>query len=173
MAQQKLKILVAQIDTTELDYPEEFDLNATNVDFDNTSNGFTSDNVQEALEEVGSTASPGFSFGRAGLVTAGAWLRRPGGTPSNRTGVYVSINNPILTEINVSNTVIDTYTVGIYEHDGNLVNSTQLATATVTAATGGSTTVSVSMTQGKQLAVKLESGNVFDIGVDIQIKGSS
>ena len=43
---------------------------AASIPFDNSTNGFDSDNVQEAIEETRASASPGFSFGRSGNVSA-------------------------------------------------------------------------------------------------------
>jgi len=149
---------------------------AESVPFDNDTNGFTSDNVQGAIEEIGASASPGFSFGRNGALSQNTWLRRPGNVPSNRAGVTVDINNPVITRIACANRNVETYDVEIYEHEGNQVNLTLLGTVTVTSATSDTFSVSFSVTQGRQLAVRLGStstGNVRDLGVDITLVGNS
>lgn len=147
---------------------------AEDVDFDNTGNGFISDNVQGAIEEIGASASPGFSFGRNGNVSAGTWLNRPGNVPSNRAGVTISISNPVIVEISCSNRQIDTYTLEIHEHEGDLVNSQLLGTITVTNARGGAFSVNFPATTGRQIAVRLSNsgGGVRDIGTDVILIGS-
>ena len=149
---------------------------AESIPFDNDSNGFTSDDVQGAIEEIGASASPGFSFGRSGNLSANTWLRRPGNVNSQRAGVTVGIANPVIVEVACSNRNIETYDVEIYEHEGNQVNWTLLTTVSVVAARGGIFSVNVAATQGRQLAVRLGttgSGNVRDLGVDLILKGDA
>jgi hypothetical protein len=147
---------------------------AIDIPFDNSSNGFISEDVQSAIEEVTFSASPGFSFGRNGLVVVGTWLRRPGNVPSNRAGVTIPFSGGAISNIACSNQNIDTYTLGIYEHDGDLVNLSLLTTVTVTSARGDNFVLNVPVTQNKQIAVRLESStfsSVRDLGVDIIIRG--
>lgn len=149
---------------------------ADEIPFDNDSNGFTAEDVQSAIEEIGASASPGFSFGRNGSLSQNTWLRRPGNVPSNRAGVTISINSPVVTGVACANRNVETYDVEIYEHEGNEVNLTLLGTVTVTAATGDTFTVNFPATQGRQLAVRLGStgtGNVRDLGVDLTLIGSN
>jgi hypothetical protein len=169
-----VKVQISEKNSVELDFIEEYELIAENIPFDNSSNGFSGTDIQSAIEESGASASPGFSFGKPGNVLAGTWLNRPGNVPSNRAGVTIPINNPVISEISCSNRNIDSYTLQIYTHDGNLVNQTLLGSVTVTSARGGIFTVSFPTTKGKQLAVRLSSssGTVRDLGADIVIKGS-
>lgn len=147
---------------------------AESVPFDNSTNDFDSDNVQEAIEEIGASASPGFSFGRSS-ANDGTWLRRVGEIPSNRTGVTMGIQNPVVSQIFVSNRNVETYTVGIYEHEGNSINLTLLGTVSVTAARGDSFSVNFAATQGRQLAVRIETvvGSLQQPGVDVILKGNN
>jgi hypothetical protein len=145
---------------------------ASDVEFDNSTNGFTSDNVQSAIEEIGASASPGFSLGRSSTTGAGTWLLRVGSIPSNVTGIPMGISNPILTNIQIGNEDISTFSVEIYEHEGNSVNLTLLTTVTVTSARTGIFSVSVVATQGRQLAAKVSSGTARNIGVDLILKGA-
>ena len=149
---------------------------AEDVDFDNTGTGFSADNVQDAISEIGASASPGFSFGRSGNLSQNTWLRRPGNVPSNRAGVTINIQSPAVTQVACANRNVETYDVEIYEHDGNQAALTLLGTVTVTAATSGIFTVNFPATQGRQLAVRLGStgtGNVRDLGVDITLTGNN
>ncbi len=169
-----VKVQISEKNSVELEFHEEYELIAENIPFDNSTNGFTGDNIQTAIEESGASASPGFSFGRSGNVSAGTWLRRPGNVPSNRAGVTVPIDNPIISEVSCSNRNIDTYTLEIYEHEGNRVNESLLGSVTVTSARGDTFSVNLTATKGKQIAVRLASGggSVRDLGVDIVIKGN-
>ena len=149
---------------------------AQSIPFDNDSNGFASDNVQDAISEIGASASPGFSFGRNGSLSQNTWLRRPGNVPSNRAGVTIGISNPVVVGVACANRNVETYEVEIYEHEGNQVNLTLLGTVTVTAATSDTFTVNFPATQGRQLAVRLGStstGNVRDLGVDVTLVGNN
>ena len=144
---------------------------AIETPFDNSTNGFTSDNVQGAIEEIGASASPGFSFGRSSTTGAGTWLLRVGSIPSNKTGVPLGISSPIITNIQVGNETISTFDVEIYEHEGDEVNLTLLTTVSIISARTGVFSVSISATSGRQLAVKISSGTGKNIGVDIILKG--
>lgn len=147
---------------------------ASSVPFDNTGTEFEAEDVQAAIEEVGVSASPGFSFGRSGNLSNNTWLRRPGNVPSNRAGITIPVQNPVIKRIACSNRNIDTYDVLIYEHEGNSVNLTLLTTVTVVAARGDIFDVDIQATEGKQLAVRLgNSGSVRDLGVDIILKGNA
>lgn len=145
---------------------------ARGVPFDNTSNGFTSSDVQGAIEEIGASASPGFSLGRSGNTVSGTWLLRTGSIPSNKTGLPIGITSPIITSIQVGNEDISTFDVEIYEHDGNEINLTLLTTVSIIAARTAIFTVSVPATYGKQIAALISSGTCKNVGVDIILKGS-
>ena len=171
-----VKVLISERNGTELSFQEEYILNAENIPADNT-NGLTATDIQGQLDEVANSAtsaSPGFSFGRNGSVTAGTWLRRPGNVPSNRAGVTIPIDNPVIREVSCSNRNIDNYTLEIWEHDGDLVNAALLGSISVTSARGGVFPVNFPSTKGKQIAVRLATGggSVRDLGADIIIKGN-
>ncbi len=131
---------------------------ARGVPFDNSTNGFTSDDVQAAIEEVNqsviTSASPGFSFGRSGAVVAGAYLQNET-VPSNISGRWVYINSAIVKRVFVSNEDTTTYKVEVLYHDGNEVNLTSLGTVTVTSAKGGFFNVNWSVPTNKQIATRL------------------
>ena len=150
---------------------------ARSTPFDNTGTEFESDNVQDALEEVGVSASPGFGFGRSGNVSANTWLQRTGGVPSNKTGVTIGIGNPVLTRVDVGNEDVGTFDVGIYEHEGDETNLTLLTTISVTSSRTASFTETdfglVTATKGRQLAVRVTSGSAKNIGVDVTLKGTN
>jgi hypothetical protein len=151
-------------------------IRAEDIAFDNSSNGFTSNNLQGAIAELGNSSSPGFGFGRSGSLSQNTWLRRIGDIPSNRTGVTINVVNPVVTRVAVSNRNNETFDVEIYEHDGDSDNLTLLGTVNVVNDTGGQFNVNFPATEGRQLAVRLGStstGSVRDLGVDLIVKGNS
>lgn len=142
------------------------------VPFDKTGTDFISDDVQSALEEIGVSSSPSFSFGRSGKVGSGTWLQCET-VPSNITGRFIPLNNPKLSDVYVSNENVGTYTVEVYEHDGDNTNLTLKYTLTVTSARGNSiSNIGVPMTKGKQVAVRIGSGSPKNVVCGLIIKGS-
>lgn len=170
-----VKVKITELNGVELEFDTEYLLIAENIPFDNSTNGFIADNVQDAIEEIGASASPGFSFGRSGNVFQNTWLNRVGNIPSNRTGVTIGINSPIVSQVFCANRNIETYTIGIYEHDGNSVNLTLLGTVDVVSSRSATFNVSFATSTGKQLAVRLltASGSIQDLGVDVILIGSN
>ena len=145
---------------------------AEDVEFDNSTNGFTATNVQDAIEEIGASASPGFSLGRSSTTGAGTWLLRVGSIPSNVTGIPMGISNPILTNIQVGNEDIASFSIEIYEHEGNSVNLTLLTTVNIVSSRTAIFSVNVPATQGRQLAAKVSSGTARNPAVDLILKGA-
>jgi hypothetical protein len=146
---------------------------AEETPFDNSVNDFVSNNVQGALEEVGASASPGFSFGRSANVSSGTWLLRTGSIPSNKTGIPVGVTSPFISNIQIGNEDSSTFNISIYEHEGDEINLTLLATVSVTAARTAVFSVNIPVTSGRQLAALLSSGSGKNVGVDLIIKGST
>lgn len=152
---------------------------AKSTPFDNTSNGFTATNTQAAIEElnnkVNTSASPGFSFGRSGTVTAGTYLQCET-VPSNVSGRWVYIADAVIKKVFVSNEDITTYKLEVYYHDGNEAGITSLGTVTVTAAKGGSFNVSWSVPINKQIAIRLATdspNNAKNIVCGLELNGTT
>jgi len=150
-------------------YPE----GAATMMFDSSNNSFESNTVQEAIEEVGAGASPGFSFSRPGDTWWSTWLNKAGGVSSNRAGVTVFIDNPVITKVACSSENESTYDLTVYEHDGDEVNLTELGVVSVTAERTHIFEVNWATTKGKQLAARLTDGSATNLGVDLQLKGNS
>lgn len=131
---------------------------AKSVPFDNASNGFTSTDVQGAIEEIqtglSTSASPGFSFGRSGNANSGTYLQNET-VPSNVSGRWVYIDNAYIRKVFVSNENVTTYKIEILYHDGNETNLTTLGSVTVTSSRGGEFTVNFPVPKNKQIAVKI------------------
>lgn len=145
---------------------------ASSVPFDNTGTDFEADNVQDALTEVGASASPGFNFGRSGNISSNTWLQTTGGVPSNRAGITVALTTAEVKEIFVANQDISTFNIEVYEHEGDEINLTLLGTVSVVSARSASFTVSYTVTSGRQLAVKLSTGSAKNLNVGLQLSGS-
>lgn len=147
---------------------------AGTVPYDNSNSGLTADEVQAAIDELatggGSTASPGFTYGRSGTINAGAYLLNET-VPSNVSGRTIFLNNAKITDISVATETDDTYTVSIEEHDG--VTYTVLTTVSIVAMrTKVISGLSVSVTKGKQLAAKVSSGAAKNLVVNLQLRGT-
>lgn len=155
-------------------------LDAIRVEFDadaERGNGFVSENVQEAIEELaltgGSSASPGYTFGKSGNVSSGTYLQQES-VPSNITGRTVGVSNGLVVEVDVGSQDADTYDLSIYSHDGDSINLTLLVTVSVVAARTGTFLLGppVPIAKGKQLAARISSGSCKNPGVVVIVKGS-
>jgi hypothetical protein len=128
----------------------------------------------EDLASGGNGISPGYIFGRAAFNSAGDWLRSPGGVASNKSAVPVNVVDPVIVRVSSGTEDLNTYTIEVYEHDGDSINLTLLTSLSVTASrTGDSGDISVAATQGKQLAVKISSGTARNITTQVVIKGTT
>lgn len=143
---------------------------AISIPFDNSQNDFTATNVQAAIEEIGASASPGFTWARSGGLLASSWLFNDG-ILSNLTGRLVPLTDASIARIFVSNQNVSTYQVTIFSHDGDSINLTSLTTVTVTNSRGGSVAVNIPVETNKQLAVRLTSGSAANIIVGLILKG--
>ena len=146
--------------------------------FDNSTNGFTSTDVQAAIEELKNnatnSASPGFTYGRSGNLPSSTWLLDDT-VPSNISGRINYLNNCIITHIFVANQDPNIITIGVYTHDGDGVNMTLIGTVTTLAQRTNTFTTSISVPLNKQVAVRVEptsasSGKNMDVG--LQLKGN-
>lgn len=145
---------------------------AKSVPFDNSINGFDATNTQAAIEEIGASASPGFTWARTGSLLASSWLLNDG-ISSNVVGRYVSLTNPSIAQIFTGNENLSTYTLTIYEHDGNSINLTAITTISVSGARGALLeNLNIPVTKGKQLAIRLTSGSASNIVAGLILKGS-
>lgn len=149
---------------------------ADSVPFDGTGTDLLSETTGEAIRElaatVGVSASPGFNFGKSANVSVGSWLQVTGGVPSNRAGITVALNNPTITQIYIANEDVSTFTITVYEHEGNEINLTVLGSVNVVSARSGSFGVSFPITSGRQLAVRLTAGSAKNLNVGLQLQGN-
>lgn len=144
---------------------------------------FTKDNVQEVIEElcnrILTSASPGFSFGRSGNSSNGTFLLRTGNVPSNRTGTTFNLFNGSLDKISVGTENLNTYDLTIFYHDGNFINPVTIATVSITSSRSEVLEKGVDFTEinppliNKQIAVQITSGSAKNIGVDLELSGTT
>lgn len=146
---------------------------ARSIPFDKTGSDFESDNVEDAIKEIGASASPGYTWGRPGNLLANSWLINDG-VASNATGRFVSQADAKISQIFTANQNVATYTLTVYEHEGNQINLTALATITVTNSRGSSIIgLNIPVTQGRQLAIRLTSGSADNIIAGLILKGDA
>lgn len=150
---------------------------ARQVPFDNSTNGFTAINTQSAIEEIQASAivsaSVTFTWGRSGVTVSGTWLLNES-VPSNKAGRANVLNATQVVKFFSASEDLDTYTLELYEHEGDEIGLTLIHTLTVTASrTGNSGTISAAITSGKQLAIKLATGTARNIVCGIIPKGNT
>jgi hypothetical protein len=153
------------------------DYSAVQVSYSNLTSGIPAANVQVAIDylanKVATSASPGFSFGRSGVVPAGTFLQCES-VPSNVAGRWVFITSASITAVFISNQVTGPYNLEVLYHDGNAANLTSLGTITVAALTyGGAYSVAWSVPTGKQLAARISSGSARNVVCGLQLTGTS
>ena len=149
---------------------------ARGVPFDNSTNGFVSDDTQAAIEEVNqsviTSASPGFDWSRSGSVPPGTVLLN-GSVPSSISGRWVYINNAVIEEVFVSNENVDTFDLEFFYHDGGEINLTVLGSVSIVSARGGRFSVSWPVPTDKQLGCRLSSGSAKNILAGAELSGTN
>lgn len=122
-------------------------------------------------ESSGTGASPGFSFGRSGNVSAGAYLSNES-VPSNVTGRPVDLNGARITQVSISNENVNTFTIELEEHDGTTFTS--LGTFALTAQRSSKfSNLNIPITSGKEMSAKVSSGSGKNIIVTVYVKGDA
>lgn len=149
---------------------------ANSVPFDNSTNGFTADNTQTAIEELKNSSalsvSPGFTWGYRGTVTPGTYLENDG-VPSNVAGRVVPLTSGNIVEIFVTNELVTTYSLDIQKNIGGVY--TTLTTVTVSAARNAVFSVSVAVAKFDELCVRISptsANNPKNVDVGVIIKGT-
>lgn len=153
---------------------DEFTPVAETIPFDNSTNGFVSEDVQAAIEEVANevdtSASPGFTWGSSGNVTSGSWLLNDT-VPSNKAGRSIFLTTATLEYVFVRCELASTFDIKVYEHDGTTY--TLITTVSIAAARSGDFVIaSLPLTTGKELAMQLANGSAKNPVVGCVLKGS-
>jgi len=155
---------------------DRFQQTAESTPYDNSDCDLVAEDVKSGLDElcnvVNTSASPGFSFGKASNVNNGSWLQCET-VPSNKAGRYVYINNAVVTRVFISSETISTYDIEVYSHEGDSVNLTLLGTVSIVAVRGDEFSVSWSVTTGTQLALKLVNGSGKNLVAGLELQGTN
>lgn len=144
---------------------------AASLSFDNSTNGFSSSDVQGAIEEIGASASPGFSFSRSGTSNAGTYLQVDA-VPSNQAGRIVPLNTGFVTDVFISCQTAATFTVEFQKRVGSTF--TTFLTVTVTSArklTQSLTATPVALND--EICARIGTGSVSNIVVGLIIRGGT
>ena len=148
---------------------------AEGVHFDPTNcDNIVSEEVQGVIEELcdqqDTSASPGFTWGKSGNVAANTWLLNDT-VPSNKSGRAIFIADATLEAVFVRCELATTFDLEIFEHDGTTF--TLITTVNIVASRGADFTISsLSLTNGKELAIKLVNGSAKNPVVGCVLKGS-
>ncbi len=136
-------------------------------------NGFTSKNVQEAIEESRNFRAVPVVFTKSGAVTINTFLLN-GSVPSNIAGRTIpsTATDVKIALIEIANQDVSTFDIGVYEHDGDEINLTLIETYIITAARTAEVLDGVTaLDPAKQVAVKLTSGSAKNLSVSLTISG--
>lgn len=135
------------------------------------------EDVQAMLDylknKVAVSASPGFTWGRSGTVTASTWLLNDA-VPSNTSGRLIFLNSAEIVKVFVANEDPTILTMHVYSHDGDSINLTLLGSVTTGATRSETFTVSYPVALNKQIAIRLAPGSASgkNMVVGCLIKGS-
>ena len=133
---------------------------AVSVPFDNSTNGFAADNVQDAIEEAlqGGTGVPRaiITFGYNGNAGTGKYLEVHHSVPSN-SSPYVAAEDCTIKAFSVSTGTTTTCTIQIILN-GTVVDDLSLSAAQKNNEIG----INIAMVALDEVAVKVSSGSIFD-----------
>jgi hypothetical protein len=97
------------------------------------------------------------------------------GIPSNVVGIPVLFSDAEVVQAAVGSEVEASYTIGIYQHEGQAVNLTKIGEFSVVAngAKRIGLNIPVNLSTNTQLACRLETGNTTNMKVSLVLKGSA
>ena len=115
-------------------------------------------------------ASSGLSFGRSGIVGTDGYLLN-GVIPSNLTGIKTPVYNALLSKISVSGHYgsIYTCTLAIEKRIAGIL--TEIVTVSLAAEREKIEIISIALSYGEELAVKVKSGSIADPNVNLIVEG--
>ena len=171
-----VKVIIVEKNGIELEFQEELELKAANVTYDNTTSGLVATDVKAGIDEISTTvatsASPGYSFGKASNVNSGTYLNVEG-VPSNKAGRWVYITNAVVVEVFVSNEKDTTFTLEILHHSGNGTSLTSLGFVTVVSEYGASFSVNFPVPTDTQLCMRVTSGSPRNVVAGLSLQGTN
>jgi len=119
----------------------------------------------------GTSASPGFQFGRAGDVTAGTYLQVIANVPSSVSGLIVPFIG-VITRAFVTAENVATCGLKIQVRTDPGPVFTDLATVGLTAQRKTDTVLAVSVNNGDEIVVLMDTGTVRNVQVGLIIEQS-
>lgn len=143
---------------------------AESVPFDNDSNGFVSENTQEAIEEVreeGGSARMAVNYGYDGNANNNTWLQTFKGVASN-DGPFIVAESGTLTSLSLSYRLSSTTTVSVYVN-GVITDSISIVSGNRGFVDG----LSTALVAGDEISARITSGSARDVSFWIKIKTSS
>ena len=144
---------------------------AKSISFDNSTNGFISTDTQAAIEEIGASASPGFSFSRSGTTLSGTYLQVDA-VPSNQAGRIVPLNSGFVTDVFVSCQNASTFTIDFQKRVG--ATFTTFLTITITNSRKLTQSLTgVPVTLGDEICARVGSGSVANVVVGMIVRGGT
>lgn len=154
----------------------DFYFSAKNISYDNTLSGLTSNNIQDAIDEISSTAavsaSPGFTWGASGNISKGSYLLNDT-VPSNTAGRVVPLATGYIEKVFIAIENATTASLDIQKRVGSTLVT--LVTVTITSARVATIPVSVAVVIGDELAIRVSptsANSVKNPVVGLIIKGS-
>ena len=152
----------------------DYDPDIVEIDESNLGPGLQADRAvtfKDLTNLIATSASPGFTWGKSGNVSANTWLLNES-VPSDKAGRLNFLYNAYIDTVFVSNELPNTFNLQIYEHDGTTY--TLLTTVSLVALRAKSFALgtSITVTKDKELAVKLVAGSGKNVVCGLLIKGS-
>lgn len=117
----------------------------------------------------GTSASPGFQYGRAGDVAAGTYLQVIANVPSSTAGNIVPFDG-VITRVFVTNENVNTFDIKIQKRTDPGPVFTDLATLSVVAARKDDSPLAVAVSDGDEIVVLISSGSCRNVQVGIIIE---
>jgi len=117
------------------------------------------------------SASPGFTWGKSGNITAGTWMENDT-VPSNVSGRAVYIYNATIQAVYVRCENAATFDIEVYEHDGTTYTLVHTTNVVAVRAFDEIIVTPPSVTNGKELAIKIVNGSCKNATVGLQLNGT-
>ncbi len=122
---------------------------------------------QSSGQVPGTSASPGFTFGRAGNVTAGQYLQGPSGVLTNEAGVMATFDG-VVTSAWVIAKAAATFDIDILRRVG--VVFTTIGTISVVATRKGSAALAIPVSDQDELAVRVSAGSADEVSMGLIVE---
>ena len=119
----------------------------------------------------GVSASPGFVYGRAGDVSAGTYLQVLATVPSNTAGNIVPFDG-LITRVFITNEADNTFDIQIQTRDNGTFTDLGSTLSLVAARKISFPSLTLSVSDGDEVVVKLDSGSGRNIQVGLIIEQS-